>query len=397
MALRIDAVSIIVGGTNGKGSTCAMLESILLAAGYRVGCYTSPHLMQFNERARINGEPASDEQLIEQFEVVEAARGDTSLTWFEFTTLAILRLFERSSLDVVVLEVGLGGRLDAVNIIDADCAIVTCIDIDHAEYLGDTREAIGFEKAHIYRSGRAAICTDPVPPQSLIDYASSIGADLWRFGLDFNYSGDRQQWSYGGRSQRRNSLAYPALRGANQLLNASGALAALESLRARLPVSAQAIRQGLASVELPGRFQVLAGRPAVVLDVGHNPHAAAHLAANLDNMGFFPYTYAVFGMLVDKDIDATIAHLRSRVDHWLCVDLPGPRGTSAAELAARLTKVGIVPGEGIDAERTITCFASPREALAAARERAGENDRIVVFGSFLTVADVLAARGVRAP
>ena len=396
MALKLDAVSIVVGGTNGKGSTCAMLESILLAAGYRVGCYTSPHLMQFNERARINGEPASDEQLIEQLEAVDAARGDTSLTWFEFTTLAILRLFEHSSLDVVVLEVGLGGRLDAVNIIDADCAIVTCIDIDHAEYLGDTREAIGFEKAHIYRPGRAAICTDPVPPQSLVDYANSIGADLWRFGIDFNYSGDRQQWSYGGRSQRRNSLAYPALRGANQLLNASGALAALESLRARLPVSAQAIRQGLATVELPGRFQVLAGRPAVVLDVGHNPHAAAHLAANLDNMGFFPYTFAVFGMLADKDIDATIAHLRSRVDHWLCVDLPGPRGTSAADLAARLTKAGIVPGEGGDAERTISCFASPREGLAAARERAGENDRIVVFGSFLTVADVLASRGVRA-
>ncbi len=397
MPLKIDAVSIVVGGTNGKGSTCAMLESILLAAGYRVGCYTSPHLMQFNERARINGEPASDALLIEQLEAVEKARGETSLTWFEFTTLAILRLFERSSLDVVVLEVGLGGRLDAVNLIDADCAIVTCIDIDHADYLGDTREAIGFEKAHIYRTGRAAICTDPVPPQSLIDYASSIGADLWRFGLDFNYSGDRQQWSYGGRSQRRNSLAYPALRGANQLLNASGALAALESLRTRLPVSAQAIRQGLASVELPGRFQVLAGRPAVVLDVGHNPHAAAHLAANLDNMGFFPYTFAVFGMLADKDIDATIAQLRSRVDHWLCVDLPGPRGTSAADLAARLTKAGLVPGEGIDAERTISCFASPREALAAARERAGENDRIVVFGSFLTVADVLAARDVRAP
>jgi len=396
MALKLDAVSIVVGGTNGKGSTCAMLESILLAAGYRVGCYTSPHLMQFNERARINGEPASDEQLIEQLEAVDAARGDTSLTWFEFTTLAILRLFEHSSLDVVVLEVGLGGRLDAVNIIDADCAIVTCIDIDHAEYLGDTREAIGFEKAHIYRPGRAAICTDPVPPQSLVDYANSIGADLWRFGIDFNYSGDRQQWSYGGRSQRRNSLAYPALRGANQLLNASGALAALESVRSRLPVSAQAIRQGLATVELPGRFQVLAGRPAVVLDVGHNPHAAAHLAANLDNMGFFPYTFAVFGMLADKDIDATIAHLRSRVDHWLCVDLPGPRGTSAADLAARLTKAGIVPGEGGDAERTISCFASPREGLAAARERAGENDRIVVFGSFLTVADVLASRGVRA-
>ena len=395
MALRIEAISIIVGGTNGKGSTCAMLESILLAAGYRVGCYTSPHLMHFNERARINGEAASDEQLIEQFEAVEAARGDSSLTWFEFTTLAILRLFERSSLDVLVLEVGMGGRLDAVNIVDADCSIVTCIDIDHAEFLGDTREAIGFEKAHIYRPGRPAICTDPVPPQSLIDHASSIGADLWRFGQDFNYSGDRQQWSYGGRSQRRNSLAYPALRGANQLLNASGVLAALEALRARLPVSAQAIRQGLASVELPGRFQVLAGRPAVVLDVGHNPHAAAHLAANLDNMGFFPYTFAVFGMLADKDIDATISHLRSRVDHWLCVDLSGPRGSSAADLAARLRKAGVIPGEGVDAERTISCFASPREAFAAAHERAGENDRIVVFGSFLTVADVLAARGGR--
>ena len=395
MALRIEAISIIVGGTNGKGSTCAMLESILLAAGYRVGCYTSPHLMHFNERARINGEAASDEQLIEQFEAVEAARGDSSLTWFEFTTLAILRLFERSSLDVLVLEVGMGGRLDAVNIVDADCSIVTCIDIDHAEFLGDTREAIGFEKAHIYRPGRPAICTDPVPPQSLIDHASSIGADLWRFGQDFNYSGDRQQWSYGGRSQRRNSLAYPALRGANQLLNASGVLAALEALRARLPVSAQAIRQGLASVELPGRFQVLAGRPAVVLDVGHNPHAAAHLAANLDNMGFFPYTFAVFGMLADKDIDATISHLRSRVDHWLCVDLSGPRGSSAADLVARLRKAGVIPGEGGDAERTISCFASPREAFAAAQERAGENDRIVVFGSFLTVADVLAARGGR--
>ena len=395
MALRIEAISIIVGGTNGKGSTCAMLESILLAAGYRVGCYTSPHLMHFNERARINGEAASDEQLIEQFEAVEAARGDSSLTWFEFTTLAILRLFERSSLDVLVLEVGMGGRLDAVNIVDADCSIVTCIDIDHAEFLGDTREAIGFEKAHIYRPGRPAICTDPVPPKSLIDHASSIGADLWRFGQDFNYSGDRQQWSYGGRSQRRNSLAYPALRGANQLLNASGVLAALEALRARLPVSAQAIRQGLASVELPGRFQVLAGRPAVVLDVGHNPHAAAHLAANLDNMGFFPYTFAVFGMLADKDIDATISHLRSRVDHWLCVDLSGPRGSSAADLAARLRKAGVIPGEGVDAERTISCFASPREAFAAAQERAGENDRIVVFGSFLTVADVLAARGGR--
>ena len=376
-----------------------MLESILLAAGYRVGCYTSPHLLRFNERARLDGVPATDEALVAQFEAVEAARGDVPLTYFEFTTLAILRLFERAAPDALVLEVGLGGRLDAVNLVDADCAIVTCIDIDHAEWLGDTRERIGWEKAHVYRTGRPAICTDPVPPTALLDYATEIGADLWRFGRDFNYAGDRQQWSYGGRGTRRNSLAYPALRGANQLLNASGVLAALEALRDRLPVSAQAVRQGLATVELPGRFQVLAGRPTVVLDVAHNPHAVAHLAANLDGMGFFPVTYAVVGMLADKDVAGAVAHLRERVDHWLCVDLPGPRGLAATEVARRLADAGIVPreGRGADAPRTVECHASPRAALAAAKGRADENDRIVVFGSFLTVADVLAARERAAP
>ncbi len=393
MRLQLPGTKIVVAGTNGKGSTCAMLESILLAAGYRVGCYTSPHLVRFNERARLDGVPASDEALIEQLDAVEAARGDVALTWFEYTTLAILKLFERAAPDALVLEIGLGGRLDAVNLVDADCAIVCCIDIDHAEFLGDTRELIGWEKAHVYRTGRPAICTDPVPPQTLVDYAAQIGADLWRFGHDFNYAGDRQQWSYGGRAQRRNSLAYPALRGANQLLNASGALAALESLRDRLPVTAGAVRQGFATVELPGRFQVLAGRPSIVLDVAHNPHAVAHLAANLDGMGFFPYTYAVFGMLADKDVAGAVAHLRERVDHWLCVDLPGPRGTKAEDLARILREtVGIVPGQGKDAERTISCHGSPVEALAAAKGRADENDRILVFGSFLTVADVLASR-----
>ncbi len=392
LGLSLPGITFVVAGTNGKGSTCAMLESVLMAAGYRVGCYTSPHLVRFNERARINGVPADDAALVEQLQAVEAARQGAPLTWFEFTTLAILKLFQHSALDVNVLEIGLGGRLDAVNLIDADCAIVTCIDIDHAEFLGDTRELIGLEKAHVYRSGRPAICTDPLPPASLVAHAQGIGADLWLFGRDFNYSGDRQQWSYGGRGQRRNSLAYPALRGANQLLNASGVLAAIESVRDRLPVSAQAVRQGFATVELPGRFQVLAGRPAVVLDVAHNPHAAAHLAANLDNMGFFPQTYAVFGMLADKDIDATVAHLRQRVDHWLCVDLPGPRGSSAQSLADRLHAAGIRPGHGDDAQRSITCCASPREGLQRARALAEENDRIVVFGSFLTVADVLSDR-----
>ena len=390
---RLGCATIVVAGTNGKGSTCAMLESILLAAGYRCGCYTSPHLIDFNERARIDGLPASDAALVEQFEAVDAARGDVPLTYFEFTTLAILRLLRDAALDVAVLEVGLGGRLDAVNVIDADCAIVTSIDIDHADWLGDTREAIGAEKAHVFRPGRPAICSDPQPPDSLVAHAQAIGADLQRFGIDFNYQGDRQQWSWAGRGMRRNAMAYPALRGANQLLNASGVLAALEAVRARLPVTQQAVRQGLASVELPGRFQVLAGRPVVVLDVAHNPHAAAHLARNLDSMGFFPYTYAVFGILRDKDIDGVIGHLAKLVDHWLPVTLPGPRGTDAATLARRLEAAGVQAG----AERSIVPHDAPRQALADAQARAGENDRIVVFGSFLTVADVLAARPARPP
>ncbi|VCU70389.1 Bifunctional protein FolC [Pigmentiphaga humi] len=387
LALDLDAVTIVVGGTNGKGSTCAMLESILLCAGYRVGLYTSPHLLDFNERARVNGEPASDAALTEQFAAVDAARGDVSLTYFELTTLAILRLFAQSGLDVAILEVGLGGRLDAVNIVDADCAVITSVDLDHVEWLGDDREKIGWEKAHIYRGGKPAICADPVPPQSLVEYAQSIGADLWRFGHDYNYSGDKQQWNYGGRGMRRNAMAYPALRGANQLLNASAALAALESLRDRLHVPQQAVRLGLLQVQLPGRFQILPGRPAVILDVAHNPHAAAVLADNLDNMGFYPYTYAVFGMLNDKDVDGVIARLGERVDHWYCVGLEGPRGLSGEALVERLEALGA--GRGKDA--SIEAFADPAAAFAAAQERAGEGDRIVVFGSFLTVAGVLAS------
>ncbi len=389
LGIQFDCPVIIVGGTNGKGSTCAMLESILMQAGYRVGLYTSPHLLNFNERARVNGEPASDDALVAQFAAVEAQRGDVSLTYFEFTTLAILRLFAEAKLDAVILEVGLGGRLDAVNVIDADVAIVTSVDIDHTEYLGDTREQIGFEKAGIFRPGRAAICGDPVPPKSLIDHAQAIGADLWLFGHDYNYSGDKQQWNYGGRGQRRNSLGYPSLRGANQLLNASAALAALEALRQRLPVGAQEVRNGLVMVELPGRFQVLPGRPSVVLDVAHNPHAAATLAQNLDNMGFHAYTYAVFGAMQDKDIDGVIAHLKDRVDHWCVTDLPLSRAASSQLLKQKLLDAGIVPQSTAGAERTIQTFDSPAAAFANARSRAGENDRIAVFGSFLTVAGVM--------
>jgi dihydrofolate synthase/folylpolyglutamate synthase len=392
LGLELDCVKIVVGGTNGKGSTCAMLEAILLAAGFKVGLYTSPHLIDFNERIRVNGELASDADLAAQFQAVEGARGDVSLTYFEFTTLAALRLFAHAGLDAVVLEVGLGGRLDAVNIVDADCAIVTSVDLDHMDWLGDTREKIGYEKAHIYRPGRPAICADPVPPQSLLDHAAAIGADLWLFGRDYNYSGDRQQWSYGGRNQRRGALAYPALRGANQLLNASAALAALEALRNRLPVPQQAVRLGLLQATLPGRFQILPGQPTVILDVGHNPHAAAVLAQNLDNMGFHPYTHAVFGMLSDKDIAGVVAKLGSRIDNWYCTGLPGPRGGPGEVLADKVRAALPATAPGTDAP-LVSAYADPAQAYAAARAQAGENDRIVVFGSFLTVAAVLQSLG----
>lgn len=391
MQLNFACPVIIVGGTNGKGSTCAMLESILLRAGYHVGLYTSPHLLVFNERMRIDGKSVDDAQLIEAFCKIEQARGEISLSYFEFTTLAGMQLFADAGLDAVIFEVGLGGRLDAVNVLDADVAIVTSVDLDHIEYLGDTREKIGFEKAGIFRGGKTAICGDPVPPRSLVEHAAAIGADLWLFNRDFNYAGDQQQWNFSARGNRRNGLAYPALRGANQLLNASAVLAALDALRMRLPVSAQDVRSGLATVELAGRFQVLPGRPVVILDVAHNPHAAATLAQNLDNMGFHPYTYAVFGAMQDKDIAGVIGHLKGRIDHWCVTDLPLPRAASAEDLKQQL-----IATDGdlttADTEHSVHTFATPAAAFANALSRAGENDRIVVFGSFLTVAGVMEFR-----
>ena len=387
---------ITVGGTNGKGSTCAFLETILVRAGYKVGCHTSPHLLAFNERARVNGEPVDDDALLPHFEAVERARlslaDPVSLTYFEFTTLAILHLFASRGLDAVILEVGLGGRLDAVNVIDADCAIVTSIDIDHTEYLGDTREQIAFEKAGIFRSDKPAICGDPAAPQTLIDHAQAIGADLWLVGRDFRYAPqpgtERQQWSYLGRDKRYPALAYPALRGANQLINASAALAALEALRAQLPVSAQDIRLGLANVELPGRFQVLPGKPSIILDVGHNPHAAAVLAQNLGSMGYFPFTYAVFGAMRDKDIAGVVEHLKGEIDHWCVTDLPLPRAATAEQLEAVLRDAGVTDGP----DSSVTRYENPAAAFQDALKRATENDRILVFGSFLTVAGVMAWR-----
>jgi dihydrofolate synthase/folylpolyglutamate synthase len=387
LGLDIAVPVITVAGTNGKGSTCAMLESMLSAAGYRVGLYASPHLVRYNERVRVAGREADDAALAAAFERVEAARtgkaGNARLTYFEFGTLAAVDLFLRSAVDVMVLEVGMGGRLDAVNAFDADCAIVTSIGLDHMEYLGTTREAIGYEKAGIFRAGKPAVIADPSPPASVLAHAQAIGAQPLRIGLDFGYQAQSGQWLFWGPGGRKLSLDYPALPGRIQLQNASAALIALDALQRRLPVSQQQVRLGLAEVGLPGRFQVLPGRPVVVLDVGHNPQAAAVLADNLDRMDPCPVTWAVFGMLRDKDIAGVANLLAKHIDRWFVCTLPPPRGATAEQLAQALRQAGV------DAVRE---FENPALAYAAACSEAADNDRIVVFGSFHTVADVLVAR-----
>jgi dihydrofolate synthase / folylpolyglutamate synthase len=391
MGLKLNCPVITVAGTNGKGSTCAMLEAILLQAGYRTGVYTSPHLVQFVERCRIHGEAMGATEFIAACAVTERARcqndpknAEISLTYFEFTTLAILWVMQQAGLDVAILEVGLGGRLDAVNIIDTDCAVITSIDLDHMALLGPDRESIGREKAGIMRAGRPVVVSDPLPPQSVIDHAEKLGADLWRVGRDFNFSGDKQQWAWAGRGRRWSGLAYPALRGANQLVNASGVLAALEAVRPQLPVTAQAVRNGLAMVELPGRFQIIAGQPTVVLDVAHNPHAVAALAENLDAMGFYPQTHAVFGAMADKDIATMLPRIAPLIDRWYLCDLPTPRAARAQALALQLGQA-LAPGKKPQASE----HASPELALDAALAAAQPTDRIIVFGSFYTVGGVL--------
>jgi dihydrofolate synthase / folylpolyglutamate synthase len=385
LALSFKVPLVIVAGTNGKGSTCAMLESIALQAGYRVGLYAKPHLVHFEERCRINGSMVVATDLLPHFAAVEAARGSISLTYFEFTMLAIARLLSLADLDMVILEVGLGGRLDAVNIFDSDCAVITSIDIDHVEYLGGTRELIGFEKAGIMRPGKPVVISDPVPPQSMLDHAAQIGAQSWCFGRDFNYTGDKQQWSWAGRAKRYNGLAYPALRGANQLINASGALAVFEALRDVLPITAQAVRSGLGMVELPGRFQIVPGQPTLVLDVAHNPHAVAALAQNLDNMGFHPRTHVVFGAMRDKAIAEIFQRMAPVVDTWHFTDLPTPRAATAVELRELHASLAL-KGPGPVA---VCCHADPAQALSSAVAAADPTDRIVVFGSFYAVGGVL--------
>ncbi len=385
LGIRFPMPLIVVAGTNGKGSTCAMLECIALQAGYRVGLYQKPELVHFEERCRVGGQAVKADALLPHFAAVEQARGETTLTKFEFTTLAIARLLSMEPLDLVILEVGLGGRYDAVNAFDADCTVITSIALDHMEFLGPDRESIGLEKAQVMRPGRPAIVSDPVPPATVLAHAEAIGADLWRVGRDFNTSGDAQQWAWAGRQRRYNGLAYPALRGANQLLNAAGVLAAFEALRDRLPVTAQAVRSGFALVELPGRFQIVPGQPTLVLDVAHNPHAVATLVHNLDQMGFFPRTHVVFGAMADKDLARMLELVAPITDSWHFTDLPSGRAAAAAALQALHGSLAL-RGPG---PVTTTTHSRPQAALDAAVAGADPADRIVVFGSFLTLGGIL--------
>lgn len=372
---------ITVGGTNGKGSTCAYLEAMLRAAGYKTGLYTSPHLLRYNERVRVGGIESNDADLITAFEHIDTARGATSLTYYEFGTLGAMLQFIAAGVDVAILEVGLGGRLDAVNIFDPNAAIVTSVDLDHQDYLGDTRELIGYEKAGIYRAQRPAICADPAPPASLIAHISSLGADGWQLGEDFELHAAHHHWTYRGRDWVLPNLPLPGMTGAHQIRNAAAAIAALEALQLQLPVVTQALAQGVREASVPGRFQRIGQRPEIVLDVAHNPEAARALAATLAAASVVGRTWAVIGMLADKDVAGVIASLSNQISGWFVCTPDSPRGLAASALAECIQLS--LPGA------LITQYADPQTAFEMAKKQATVDDRIVAFGSFYTVAAVL--------
>ncbi len=387
LALKPRFNIITVAGTNGKGSTCAMLERIYMNAGYRVACYTSPHLLKYNERVRVNGLQVNDDALCAAFSAVNSARGDNqnemiSLTYFEMGTLAAIWHFMQSEIDVAILEVGLGGRLDAVNAFEPNCAIVTSVDLDHQEFLGDTREAIGLEKAGVYRRSVTAICGDSHPPLSLTAYACEIGSHYQGIHQDFDFKKiNENTWHYLRAGDVVYELPLPIMLGRYQLSNASCAISAVQSLQAALPVQAIAIATAMRQVSLAGRFQRIHQSPDVILDVAHNPHAARGLAENLKLINTQGKTIAVFAMLADKDIAGVISALKGHIDVWFVASIAHPRGALAENLQH------FIRLEAPNAP--IKTFAEVRDAYHHAYIEAGENDKIIVFGSFFTVSDVM--------
>jgi dihydrofolate synthase/folylpolyglutamate synthase len=379
---RPEFAIITVAGTNGKGSSVALLEAIYSAAGYRVGAYTSPHLLRYNERIRVQGREVSDQEICLAFDRIDQARGEISLTYFEFGTLAALDIFFHQQLDVAILEVGLGGRLDAVNIMDADAALVTAIDIDHVNWLGGDRETIAREKAGIFRPQRPAVFSGEDAPASLLEYAAQQNTPLYCLTRDFGFRPQTAGWAWwGGDGRIRNALPFPALRGAYQLQNAAGVLTIVDLLEDQLPVGQQAVRDGLVSVRLNGRFQVVAGGIQQVFDVCHNPHAATVLADNLRSMPCSGKTYAIVGMMADKDISGTLQPLLPLVNTWSVAPLEIPRSASSADIAAVINT--------LNSPITVRQSGSILQAYKWALDQAQEGDRILIFGSFLTVAEIL--------
>ncbi len=373
-------VVICVAGTNGKGSCVALLEAILLRAGYRVGCYTSPHLFRYNERLRLQGQAVSDQLLIDAFERVDRARHGETLTYFEFGTLAALDIMCAEALDVALLEVGLGGRLDAVNIVDGDVALVSSVGVDHTDWLGGDRESIGREKAGIFRPARPAVCGDPQPPTSVGEAAARVGAGLRVLGRDFTLQRTGSGWHWQEQRSHQRDLPLPALAGAHQLANAASVLMVLELLADRLPVTRKAIEAGLRWVRLPGRIETVAGKVEQVLDVSHNAQAAEALAEALRRMPLAGKTHAVLGMMRDKDAETFVQVLQSRVDRWYTVGLRTPRASPPEQLAACVAGV-------VGPAQPVSCCTTVAEALAAIQRRVEPGDRVVVCGSFHTVAE----------
>ena len=380
--------TIHIAGTNGKTTTARMIDQLLAALGYRVGRYTSPHLQSFTERISIKGAPISADLMVATYndialylDLIDSGQPHP-ISYFEALTAMAFVAFAEYPVDIGVIEAGLGGQWDATNVVSSQVSVMTPIGFDHMEYLGDTRELIGFEKAGIFRHEKPAICADNDPPQSLVKHAEAIGAQLLVKGRDFDFKSTPLQWSYWGPQGVRHALPWPALRGRYQLSNAAAALTVLGQMGGRCPVSINHIREGMLLAENPGRFQVLPGQPTVVLDVAHNPHAAAALVDSLKQLPKAGRTVAVFSMLSDKEIASVIEILRPSIDHWWVAGIAGPRGCTGDYLCTLLQQAGIT---------ALSTARDLQSAFFAARKSASEDDKIIVFGSFYTVAAVMSA------
>ncbi len=376
--------TIIVAGTNGKGSCIAYLESIYRAQGYRVGAYTSPHILKYNERIRVDGEPVSDEQICQAFARIDNVRDDVSLSYFEFGTLAALDVFWRSDLDIQLLEVGLGGRLDAVNIVDADTTIITSISVDHVDWLGETREAIGFEKAGVFRKHTPAIVGDLNPPDSLAEQAVKIGANLLTINHEFNYqlSDENWQWfSLMGNKDQYNNLPKPGLKGKHQYQNAATVLMAITEMQSLLPVTEHSIQQGLKNTQLKGRFQLINGDIPILLDVAHNPQAVTALFNYLKTDFSDKKIHAVFAMMKDKDITGVIDIIKPLINDWFFAPLNNPRAAKESLMQSCFSQCNV--------NNVTFGFNQCSEAYSAAKKNAKAGDLILVFGSFFLVSEFL--------